>query len=98
MPDSYQEAQTAVGAISDFANRWSGATARHCFATRMCHGTHRTLQQGSFALMLACIDQWAKDADAGNFDLRNEETVKMAKQIVESFGEEWKYKVNLPVI
>lgn len=46
---------------------------------------HRTLQQGSFRLMVACIEQWAKAYDDGWYDDRDAATVKASKEIWESY-------------
>lgn len=54
------------------------------FAEAMCHREHRTLQQNFFRAMVAAIKQWAEDCREGRFDLRNEGTVKLSAQIVQS--------------
>jgi len=40
---------------------------------------HRTIQQNTFRLMVACIEKWAAQEQ---YDLRNEATVKACKEIV----------------
>jgi len=88
----------AARSLSDFVNRNSGALASKQFAEELCNKTHRTLQQSSFKVMLACIDHWAKHGDTGNYDARNEATVMTCRRIVESFGNDWQYDINLPHI
>lgn len=41
---------------------------------------HRTLQQLAFGLFAMCIQEWAKQE---HWDLRNEDTIKASKEIVE---------------
>ena len=57
---------------------------------------HRTLQQGMMRLFTACIEKWAEQADKGQYDLRNEATVKLCKKIVEATGD--KYDRGLPLV
>tara|TARA_R110000823_G_scaffold25325_13_gene74627 strand:+ start:352 stop:630 length:279 start_codon:yes stop_codon:yes gene_type:complete len=45
---------------------------------------HRTIQQSVGRAMFQLIQQWALDAETGNYDLRNEQTVKSCKAIVDS--------------
>jgi hypothetical protein len=59
------------------------------FAEELCHRTHRTLQQSAFGVMLDCIRLWAQNAAPGNFDLRNEATVKLAEKIFTRFDDEF---------
>lgn len=44
---------------------------------------HRTLQQNTFNLICVLIQEWASRADNGNYDARNEYTVKTCKEILE---------------
>ena len=53
---------------------------------------HRTLQQSSMRAIYSLIHQWAEMGDDGQYDLRNEGTVKFCQEIVE------KCKNNLPFI
>jgi hypothetical protein len=41
---------------------------------------HRTLQQNAFRAFAACIEQWAEMYETGRYDLRNEQTVKLAHE------------------
>jgi hypothetical protein len=41
---------------------------------------HRTLQQGAFRVMLACVEEWARAYENGNYDLRNEATCKASHE------------------
>ncbi len=52
-------------------------------------GDHRTLQQSAMReLVMPILRQWAKDFDENYFDLRNEQTVKMAKVMVTAWEKE----------
>lgn len=61
------------------------------FADQLCHREHRTLQQLSFGVMIACIKEWAKAHSENRFDARNEATVKLCSEIVEHFGDRLDY-------
>jgi hypothetical protein len=45
---------------------------------------HRTIQQNTARVLFALIERWAGDYESGNFDLRNEDTVRACKDIVEN--------------
>jgi DNA polymerase/3'-5' exonuclease PolX len=47
---------------------------------------HRTLQQTMFAFMMELMTQWSKDYDEGNYDPRNEHTVKTSKEIMDKIN------------
>lgn len=51
------------------------------FVDQVCHRTHRYLQQEIFQLFLGCIGEWAKCADEGIYDGRNEWTCKMSARM-----------------
>lgn len=51
------------------------------FVDTVCDG-HRTLQQEVMRLMWATIQRMAEMHDKGDFDLRNEDSVKLAKRVV----------------
>ncbi len=70
---------TEMGAaLSDFANQFH--PDEKGFVDAVC-GDHRTIQQTSFRLMMACIKKWA---EAESFDLRNEQTVLTCRKIMEA--------------
>jgi len=48
---------------------------------------HRTEQQRIFGLCLDLIEGWAQAAEANDFDLRNEATVRMCQRIVDTLPE-----------
>lgn len=58
------------------------------FAEQLCHNEHRTLQQSAMRAIFTCPSIWAQDARNNNFDLRNEATVKWARKVMDSHGEE----------
>ena len=43
---------------------------------------HRTLQQSAFGAFIATIKAWAEDAESGNFDLRNADTVNASFNLI----------------
>jgi len=50
------------------------------FVEQLTRGEHRTLQQSAMGLFLECIEAWA-DTPEGRYDLRNEDTVRLARKI-----------------
>ena len=48
--------------------------------------SHRTSQQAVMRAIVALLQQWADDAESGNFDLRNEDSVRLAKRIQDAVG------------
>lgn len=52
---------------------------------------HRTLQQSTMRLFLRTIEEWSKQE---NYDLRNEQTIKICKKIMEALGD----NKSLPLI
>lgn len=48
---------------------------------------HRTLQQCSMRAIYALIQRWAKMAEDGQYDLRNEGTVNFCQEIVDKCRE-----------
>ncbi len=71
-----EQATDMVRKLTNFVNAF-GCPKKE-FAKVLMH-EHRTLQQSTFDLFLACIAEWAKQE---NYDLRNEATVKTCQQIV----------------
>lgn len=45
---------------------------------------HPTLQQNSFRLFVACMKEWENKLETERYDLRNEQTVKMSKTMLDS--------------
>jgi hypothetical protein len=87
----YEEAQEAVRKLTSFVNR-GGAPKDFVDAL---YQEHRTLQQGVGRCMVAWIDHLASLED-GHYDLRNEGSVMLAKQIVQTPF--WEQKKYLPFI
>lgn len=53
-----------------------------CFVNAISQ-THRTLQQNFFRdILLVCIKNFARRYDDGQYDLRNEESCKIAKKLM----------------
>lgn len=51
--------------------------------TKIVRNEHRTNQQMIAAGVFALIKQWAEDYKSGNYDLRNEETCRVAFNMVD---------------
>jgi hypothetical protein len=47
---------------------------------------HRTTQQVIAGAVFELIKQWAEDAETGNFDLRNADTVTACRAMVDALG------------
>jgi outer membrane murein-binding lipoprotein Lpp len=43
---------------------------------------HPCLQQNTMRAVVELLKQWAADADSGNYDQRNEDTVKLARDLL----------------
>ena len=86
-----QMAKEAHEILSRFVNNF-GCPAEEFVGCVM--RDHRTLQQSMFRLFLGCIKEWAKKAEDGEYDLRNELTCKLAQKIVARFDDE----MSLPFI
>jgi hypothetical protein len=65
-------------ALSRLVNSFSPDTEG--FVKTVCND-HRTLQQSTMRLFMACIKEWAEN---GRSDHRNEDTIDLCKQIVKS--------------
>ena len=44
---------------------------------------HRTIQQNTARVIFALIEGWAGDFDKGNYDMRNENTVRACRAIMD---------------
>lgn len=73
-------ANDAADALLSFVNM-IGAD-RKAFVRRII-SSHRTLQQSAFRVFMDCIYEWSKQED---FDLRNEETIKKSRKIIEALS------------
>lgn len=70
--------------VADLFTDWAsrvGEGDRVEFANRIVNGTHRTIQQSFFGLLMHCVSQWAGAFQAGAYDLRNEYTVSKCRSI-----------------
>lgn len=52
---------------------------------------HRTLQQAKMRLVIAMLKRWSTDYKMGNYDLRNEQTCKVADNIITWIDEDQLY-------
>jgi hypothetical protein len=55
---------------------------KETFAQEIRRG-HRTTQQSVMSAFITLVEQWGDDFETGNFDLRNEDTVKIADDILQ---------------
>lgn len=74
MTNREERARKAAESFTDYINTTSPNECKE-FATAITR-QHRTLQQGSFRAMVACIKEWSDMYESGWYDLRNEDTVK----------------------
>lgn len=79
-----ERARGAAEALLKFVNRMDFDAV--AFAKTIC-ASHRTLQRSVMGLMLMVIDEMARHHDNGGYDLRNEDSVTVAKKIVEAISE-----------
>jgi len=80
-----REAEEIVRKLSNFVNTMSRNPEHFVNAVMR---EHRTLQQSMFGVFMACVSQWAVLSDEGQYDLRNEATVKMSKKIMSALDGE----------
>lgn len=73
--------------MSNFVNAF-GEGHYEEFAAYMSNNVHRTLQQNFMRLIIHQLKAWAEMKNNGRFDLRNEQTVELAKKIVDQFKDE----------
>ena len=76
-----ERAVYAAEAFCNAVNEMSFDAARFAEQIRC---SHRSLQQNTMRVVVELLKQWADDADNGNFDLRNEDTVKLAKAFLDA--------------
>jgi len=73
-----KESRDAAIALSDAVNAMSFRPDHFAYEAMK---QHRTLQQGMFRAFVACVAEWSSMYETGNYDLRNEQTVKAANRI-----------------
>lgn len=74
------KAEIAVSQLTEFVN---SATSKDIEEfSKVMMGEHRTLQEDTFMLFMETCKQWAKLDKDGNYDARNQFTVKTCKNIV----------------
>jgi hypothetical protein len=78
--DQRKEAKPAVDALLKHVNNTAFNPAGF---VSLLMSRHRTLQQSTMRLFMACIKEWSEEK---NFDLRNEATVVLAKKIMDAVG------------
>ena len=77
-----ERAREALQNLTKFVNKLS--YPKKVFAKLMMQ-EHRTLQQCTMSLIMATIEEWSKQE---HWDLRNEQTIKLCKKIMEAVGDE----------
>lgn len=97
--------QAASKDFSDFVQRFGESFWNHVFAEAVAGKIHRTVQQKMMGLVIQLLIRWAKCKEENQYDLRNEATVNMAKEIVdfiESKGmlvtKPWGKSISLPLV
>ena len=83
--ENQNEGQIAAEALIKMVNRMGGGPELADFIGYVTTN-HRTLQQQSFGVFMACIQKWS---ETKNFDARNEYTIKTCKKIMEAVKEDW---------
>lgn len=83
--------EEAAEYMERFVNVMSHKKEEEEFVQKMVYGTHRTLNQSFFGLMFKCIVEQAKCAETSRYDLRNEASVKLCKQIADTFNNQLPY-------
>jgi hypothetical protein len=81
--------------LDEFVNSHNYDEDRKAFVEKVVFSTHRTLQQGIMRYVVALIEKYATLTE-GEFDGRNEHTVKLAKKFVEGTGDQ--YDRYLPTV
>jgi hypothetical protein len=82
-----KQAEEIVHKLEDFANSFITGKFEEHFAD-MITSCHRTIQQNIFRLFLPTIKKWARAYEENRYDLRNEDTVKTCKKMIDALGEE----------
>jgi len=72
----------AVNNLSNFVNKFGAPDKK--FAQEVMN-EHRTLQQSMMRLFLATIEEWSKQTQ---YDLRNEDTIRISKKIMSVMEDE----------
>lgn len=73
-----KESREAAVVLSDAVNAMSFRA--DYFAAEVVK-QHRTLQQGMFRAFVSCVAEWSDMYEKGRYDLRNEQTVKVANRL-----------------
>jgi hypothetical protein len=80
--DDEERASKAVQNLTKFVNNLSCPMKMF---TKLMMQEHRTLQQSTMRLIIATIEEWSKQE---NYDLRNEQTIKICKKIMDAINDE----------
>lgn len=59
---------------------------------------HRTLQDDMFKMFFGCIEEWSKLYEQGNYDGRNEGSLKLANTMIEALKEKGIYWLRASLI
>lgn len=73
-----------ASALSDFVNVLGGHSKEDDKFIALVLNDHRTNQQSTFRLMVKLMKAWAAQEPTGNFDQRNEATVKACAKLIAS--------------
>ena len=80
-----QDPEDMAKAMTDFINSFHPKSKEFCDAMA---NEHRTLQQNFTRLCLAWLKKCDEMNKSGRYDLRNEDSVKLASKIVQAYGDE----------
>lgn len=78
-----EEARDLATRLENFVNR-NDRSAYEAVADAIVYGTHRTLQQNVMRLFLTVLKKWSEALDANRYDARNEDTVRLARKILDA--------------
>ena len=76
--------ERATKAATDFMRAVNEMSFDNETFARAVRREHRTTQQAAMRTFVSVIRQWAADHETGNFDLRNQDTVAIANDIVQA--------------
>lgn len=99
MTKNEKKAYEVAHALAEFVNTYSNEPGE--FVAKELSGIHRTLQQSVARVVFKWIILEAEAYDAGNYDLRNEMTVKTCKKLRKVLEDEevvFNSKIVLPTI
>lgn len=80
------EMEEVAEKLEKFVNSFSFPAEE--FADRITQRTHRTLQQSIMRIVIALLQRWSDNYEKGIYDLRNEDTCKLADKMIKGAGDD----------